>query len=135
MSLRRFSSMGCVVEVDGPTAEEAREIERLFQARDERFSRFRNDSELNAVNGERAEIMAVSHEFAEMLERALAAAAKTDGLVDPTLGEAIQFGRLRPRVRRADAAAFAGEPRAAGRWRSIRLTGTLLRRPLVSCSI
>lgn len=129
MKIREFSSMGCVVELGGPTPAEAREIELLFRSRDEQFSRFRPHSELNTVNRESGEILGVSDTFSRMLEVALGAAAKTDGLVDPTLGEAIQlagydrdFERLT--VRRAPAP--AGPP---GRWRSVRLTGTLLRRP------
>ena len=70
-----------------------------------------------------------SRGFAEMLARALSAAAHTDGLVDPTLGEAIElagydrdFGELGPRPEPA-------RPGARGRWRSVRLVGQLLSRP------
>ncbi len=129
MSVHRFHAMGCSVELEGATAHETGEIERLFRARDEQFSRFRKHSELSRVNRERGEILAVSDTFAEMLERAIAAAVHTNGLVDPTLGEAIQsagydrdFGELRAR---RDPAISA----PSGRWRSLRLTGRLLRRP------
>ena len=54
------------------------------------FSRFRPDSELNRVNRARGSVVQVSAPFAEMLELALRAARQTDGLVDPTLGAAIE---------------------------------------------
>lgn len=129
MRTRQFFAMGCKIELGGPTALEAREIERLFHARDRQFSRFREESERSRINRRRDEILAVSSSFAEMLTRALKAAASTDGLVDPTLGEAIQsagydrdFEELRPRPDAAD-------PGPAGRWRSVRVTGRLLKRP------
>jgi thiamine biosynthesis lipoprotein len=121
--------MGCTVELGGPTAPEALEIERLFHDRDEQFSRFRENSELSWINHAPEEILAVSDGFAEMLARALTAAASTDGLVDPTLGEAIRsagydrdFEKLTPRPDPAS-------PGSPGRWRSVRLAGRLLRRP------
>jgi thiamine biosynthesis lipoprotein len=121
--------MGCTVELGGPAAPEALEIERLFHDRDEQFSRFRENSELSWINRAPEEILAVSDGFAEMLARALTAAASTDGLVDPTLGEAIRsagydldFEKLTPRPDPAS-------PGPPGRWRSVRLAGRLLRRP------
>ena len=129
MMISRFFAMGCTVELGGATTREAREIERLFHDRDRQFSRFREDSELSRINRTGAELLAVSDSFAAMLERALAAAVRTDGLVDPTLGEAIQsagydrdFQELRPHPEPAG----PGQP---GRWRSVRLAGRLLRRP------
>jgi FAD:protein FMN transferase len=128
MRIRRFFAMGCTVEVGGPTVLEAQEIERLFDERDRQFSRFRQDSELSRVNRAEGQIVAVSMSFSTMLKRALAAAAQTDGLVDPTLGEAIQsagyvsdFDELGP----SDEPAAPGAP---GRWRSVRLAGSLLMR-------
>jgi thiamine biosynthesis lipoprotein len=121
--------MGCTVELGGSTAPEALEIERLFYERDQQFSRFRENSELSEINRSSEEILAVPDTFAEMLERALMAASSTDGLVDPTLGEAIRaagydgdFEKLTPRRDPAS-------PGPLGRWRSVRLAGRLLRRP------
>ena len=81
------------------------------------------------MNRAPAEVLMTSRGFAEMLARALSAAAHTDGLVDPTLGEAIEsagydrdFGELGPRPEPA-------RPGARGRWRSVRLVGQLLSRP------
>ena len=130
MSVRRFDSMGCLVEIGGATGREAAEIERLFHARDRQFSRFRPDSELSRVNRASREVVVVSKSFAQMVERALKAARATGGLVDPTLGTAIRlagydrdFDELRPR----------GEPARSGpvgRWRAVRVTGRLLVRPI-----
>jgi FAD:protein FMN transferase len=86
----RFQAMGCEVIVAGATGCERCEIERLFAERDRRFSRFIAGSELNRVNRAAGRSVRVSPEFAEMLELALAAAAQTDGLVDPTLGRAVE---------------------------------------------
>lgn len=121
--------MGCAVAVDGATTAEARRIEQLFADRDRMFSRFRPDSELSRVNRARASVVAVSPAFAEMVAWALRAAATTDGLVDPTLGEAIEaagydrdFDDLRP----DPAPAGEGVP---GRWPAVRVTRGWLSRP------
>jgi thiamine biosynthesis lipoprotein len=53
-------------------------------------SRFRSDSELNAVNTAGGRPVDVSQLFLEALDVALWAAAITDGLVDPTVGGAMK---------------------------------------------
>ena len=80
--------MGCEIIVGGAAPSELHAIEELFAERDRRFSRFRDDSELNRVNGTAAPFL-VSEEFASALDVALEAAAASDGLVDPTLGAAV----------------------------------------------
>jgi FAD:protein FMN transferase len=82
--------MGSEVLVAGATNVEARAIEELFARRDRTFSRFRSSSELNIVNEHAGRPTLVSAEFAAMLECALDAARQTDGLVDPTLGRALE---------------------------------------------
>ena len=117
MNVRRFSAMGCVVEIGGATEPEAEAIERIFQARDRQFSPFREDSELSRVNRSPREIVTVSKTFGQMVERALVAAAATRGLVDPTLAGALaaagydrDFDELRPGRRRPmQARPVAGE--------------------------
>src|SRR5439155_16488716 len=96
-------AMGCTVIVEGATAAESSRIERLFAERDRIFSRVRPGSELNRVNRSRALVVEVSAQFLEMAARALRAAASTNGLGDPTLGQAIEaagydrdFADLRP---------------------------------------
>jgi thiamine biosynthesis lipoprotein len=82
--------MGCVVEIGGARVREAQAIERLFQARDRQFSRFRAESELSRVNRAGREVVTVSKSFGQMVERALTAASTTGGLVDPTLAAALE---------------------------------------------
>jgi thiamine biosynthesis lipoprotein len=118
-----FESMGCEVIVGGATRRELRAIEELFAERDRVFSRFRPDSELNRVNRSAGRFVAVSPLFAQTLAVALRAARETDGLVDPTLGGALEgagydrdFASLAP----------VEEPPGAGRpgaWRSVLLIG------------
>src|SRR4051794_11433884 len=86
----RFRAMGCEVVVAGATARERSAIEALFAARDATFSRFRDGSELCRVNRSAAPAVLVSAPFARAVEAALAAARQTDGLVDPTLLDALE---------------------------------------------
>jgi FAD:protein FMN transferase len=126
MSPDRFQSMGAEIVVAGATPDELGAIEGLFATLDSTFSRFRPDSELNRVNAGTAEFVAVSPTFARMLALALDAARRTDGLVDPTLGAAIEaagydrdFGELADDERPA-------APTAAGSWRHVRIAGRLV---------
>ncbi|MGE5225932.1 MAG: FAD:protein FMN transferase [Planctomycetaceae bacterium] len=109
MSEHRFTAMGCDVVVGGGTSSEHRAIEDLFAEREQVFSRFRPDSELNRVNASSGSFAMVSPLFAETLRIALAAADETDGLVTPTLGaslEAVGYTR--------DSALLAPDPEPAG---------------------
>jgi thiamine biosynthesis lipoprotein len=130
VNIRKFSAMGCVVEVGGAISREAQAIERLFHARDRQFSRFRAESELSRVNRTPREVVTVSKTFGQMVERALTAAHATGGLVDPTLADALEaagydrdFDELEPR-------AAPARPGACGRWRAVRTVGRLLMRPI-----
>jgi FAD:protein FMN transferase len=82
-----FRSMGCDVLVSSPGR--LHEIERLFEERDRRFSRFHVHSELNLVNAHPFGVTLVSEELASMLSLALDAAHATGGLVTPTVGGAL----------------------------------------------
>jgi len=129
IELAQFRSMGCDVVVGGATPSEIGLIERLFETRDRRFSRFVRKSELNHVNALPTDLVPLSPAFHRMLQSALRAASLTDGLVDPTLGDAIEaagydrdFDELEPSsepVREGD----------LGRWRELRFSGRCLRRP------
>jgi FAD:protein FMN transferase len=121
--------MGVDVEVAGAAPDEFARVRALFVEWERVFSRFRPDSELWRVNEARSRIVAVSPLFAHVTSAALRAAADTEGLVDPTLGVAIEaagydrdFELLAPDWRPAD-------PTARGQWRDIRLARRLLRRP------
>lgn len=87
--MNRFSAMGCDVLVEGATSQELAAVRALFAQRDAVFSRFRPESELNAVNAGRGGRL-VTPLFARMVEAALRAREQTDGLVDPTLGAALE---------------------------------------------
>jgi thiamine biosynthesis lipoprotein ApbE len=90
VSTQRFTSMGCEVVIGGADTETREAVEALFAARDQLFSRFRIDSELNSVNGRAGRPLHVSEEFASMLGMALAVARESDGLVVPTVGAALE---------------------------------------------
>jgi thiamine biosynthesis lipoprotein len=122
--------MGCEVVVAGASPRAVSEIEAMFVRRDNVFSRFRPDSELNRVNRGRGSAVGLSPLFASTLRAALDAAAATDGLVEPTLGSAVEaagytrdFTHLEPDPRPPG-------PAAPGSWRSLRLVGSLLSLPM-----
>ena len=125
-----FRCMGCDVVVAGAGGEELAAIRRLFEDRDRTFSRFRPASELCAVNRAAGAPTLVSPGFAAMLACALAVARRTDGLVDPTMGASLAaLGYDRDFAELGDDPAPAGPAAPAPGWRSVELTGRLLRIP------
>jgi thiamine biosynthesis lipoprotein len=84
----RFQSMGCDVRVLAPSdrSEAAFAVREIFEAWDVRFSRFRRDSELEALNDAGGRPLLVSDLMMSVVGTALGAARATDGLFDPTLG-------------------------------------------------
>jgi thiamine biosynthesis lipoprotein len=89
---REFHAMGTSVALIAPgnagTADldlALHEVEREFAEQEQRFSRFRDDSELSKVNRSETRTTRVSGPFGALVERALRAAAATDGLFDPTV--------------------------------------------------
>jgi FAD:protein FMN transferase len=118
--------MGTEVVVSGATPAELAAIEALFERFERTFSRFRADSELNRVNASEHPFVGVSPLFVAGLSAGLIAAARTQGLVDPTLGGAIEtLGYDRDFDQLGDDDRPAGEARP-GSWRSLRLLGSLL---------
>ncbi len=125
----RFNAMGAEVFVQGATGEELGAIECLFADWDAIFSRFRAGSELNRVNRDPSPVVVLSRPFAFALRHALEAAEATDGLVEPTLGAAIEAaGYDRDFSLLADDERPAG-PAVPGSRHSLRLSGRLLSRP------
>jgi len=113
--------------------EARRVVAGVLAALDVAASRFRDDSEVSLVYAAGGWPVRVSHLLAELVAAALAAAHRTEGRVDPTLGGALVglgYGRdlsLLPsgsgwRVR------AAGDP-AGPAWQRIRLSGTELTVP------
>jgi FAD:protein FMN transferase len=90
LSDHRFAAMGCEVVVSGGTPTEHLAIERLFSERELMFSRFLPQSELNRVNASAGCPVVVSSMFADTLRIALEAAEDTEGMVQPTLGAALE---------------------------------------------
>jgi FAD:protein FMN transferase len=126
---RTFRSMGVDVLVRGATEPELEDVRRLFEEWDATFSRFREGSELNRINADPSPVVLLSRPFAYAMREALAAAARTDGLVDPTLGAALEAaGYDRDFDELADDPHPPGAP-APGRWQALRLDRRLLFRP------
>ncbi|HEX6699512.1 MAG TPA: FAD:protein FMN transferase [Gaiellaceae bacterium] len=122
-SVARFRAMGCEIVVAGATAAELDAVRALFDERDRIFSRFRADSELNRVNAVAGRFVRVSDEFGRALAVALRLAAATRGVLDPTLGAAIEAAGYDDDFDRISALdcgpARAGVP---GCWRRVRAT-------------
>jgi thiamine biosynthesis lipoprotein len=124
----RFPALGttAVVVATEPAALGAATaaVQSVIADVDAACSRFRDDSELTAVNGARGRTVALSPTLYEALRVALWAAQVTGGLVDPTVGEAV---RLLGYDRDFDEVARLG-PRAPTRvvkvpgWQAVRLT-------------
>ena len=120
--------MGADVVV-GAAPGELERIGLLFAEWDRVFSRFRPESELCRVNRDPAKVVVLSRLFAHAARVALGAAAATEGLVDPTLGLAIEAaGYDRDFAELRDDGPLGST--ATGRWRAVRLDGRLLSRPL-----
>jgi len=118
--------MGCEIVVSGadPTVVEAR-----LRRWESTFSRFLPESELSRVNRSPRAALHVSPLFARALRVALSAARTTGGLVDPTLGTALEHaGYVRDFARLPAHGGPLGPP-AASRLGEVRLDGSILRRP------
>lgn len=125
----RFRAMDVEVIAGGGAVAHAAAIEALFAERERVFSRFRPHSQLALVNAARLPLVVVSPLFARTLRAALDAAAATDGLVDPTLGAALEAaGYDRDFAGVVPDASPAG-PAAPGRPRSVRVLGRVVARP------
>jgi FAD:protein FMN transferase len=125
-----FGAMGCEVVVDGASELELAQVRRLFEDWDRTFSRFRPGSELSAVNHTACEHVIVSARFAGAVDVALSAAAATRGLVDPTLGVAIEAAGYDRDFAELGADERPPGATATGRWRSVCIEGRLLSRPV-----
>jgi FAD:protein FMN transferase len=121
--------MGVDVVVAGADEASLAAIERHFALVERVFSRFRPESELNAVNAAESWLVPVSPLFSEALEIAIAAAAATDGLVDPTLGSALEAAGYDRDFALLETDERAAGPAAPGSWRTVRVAGRILFRP------
>ena len=126
----KISDIGVHGQHGGTTDDEFAAVRELFEQWDATFSRFRPDSELNRINADPSPVALLSRTFAYALREALAAAVTTNGLVDPTLGAALEAaGYDRDFDLLHDDDDCPPGPPSPGRWRSLRLGGRLLSRP------
>src|SRR5258707_2465047 len=124
--MNSFRSMGTdVLLPDGAPLDDVR---ALFDARDRRFSRFQDSSELNRVNASPRGLTLVSEEFASMLSRALDAARATGGLVTPAAGGALIAAGYDRDFRRLPLDGVAVEPVRVPSFHAIALHGRVLLR-------
>jgi FAD:protein FMN transferase len=88
----RTRALGTAVDLvvhDGPVVDASELLQAELRRIDRVASRFRSDSELEALNAEAGHPHPVSADLLESIEVALAMADATDGLVDPTVGNAM----------------------------------------------
>jgi thiamine biosynthesis lipoprotein len=98
-----FGTTGVLLVTDAAALRPARDIaDAELAAVDLAASRFRDDSELTALNGAAGAVCRVSPLFASLIAAALRAAMLTDGAVDPTCAVALaslgydrDFGEVR----------------------------------------
>lgn len=124
--VHRFRAMGCEVVAAGGDAALVAEV---FGRWEGVFSRFAASSELTRVNASAAWVQHVSPLFARALRVALEVASDTGGLVDPTLGAALEaagYDRDFPLLVDDPTPAGAACPSRLG---EVRLEGRILRRP------
>jgi len=125
----RFKAMGCEVVVATRHADEALAAERLFSEWERTFSRFRADSELTRVNARAGSPVLVSDLFAHAVHLALEMAEETGGLVDPTLGRALEDAGYAADFDQLEADVAPAEAGPRGVWRSVCRHGRLLSVP------
>ncbi len=111
--------------------EAVRSVERTFKRLEDRFTRFRGDSELSRVNARTGQWTTVSEGFIDVLRAALDAALMTGGLFDPTILPALvaagydrDFDEIIAGARDA-----MHPPQPCGRWEEIRIDGRRIHLP------
>ncbi|HEX5949981.1 MAG TPA: FAD:protein FMN transferase [Actinomycetota bacterium] len=134
----RFRAMGTYIEVLGSAAEDDRtftravqRVERTFTREDGRCSRFRDDSELSAVNRRAGRPTVLSPGLTSIVRQALAAAERTEGRFDPTVLDAVVaagYDRDFDEVL-SGARAELRPTRPCGRWRQVVLEDDVLLLP------
>ncbi len=122
-SWRAWSSTVRVVVEDDRTLPDATEtLSSLLDRVDRIASRFRDDSYLSRANREAGKPIPIPRDLVDLVAAALTAAQCTDGLVDPTVGEAlIRWGYDRD-IGAVPRFGPAIDPRPpAANWREVRL--------------
>jgi thiamine biosynthesis lipoprotein len=128
--IARFDALGTTATVAVTVRERLPDavasVQRTVAAFDEACSRFREDSELEALNAAAGEPVAVGSLLFEAVAAALSAANLTDGDVDPTVGSAlIALGYDRDFSALSSVPASARSPRPAFKeipgWHTVKL--------------
>jgi thiamine biosynthesis lipoprotein len=122
-SLRALGTTALVAVTEPAALRTARRaLVRELRAVDLACSRFRDDSELNAVNRSAGTAVAASTRLREAVRCALCAAELTGGLVDPTVGRAMRlagYDRTFVRVELRDGHLVRPSFERAGRWTEV----------------
>ncbi|HEX2087364.1 MAG TPA: FAD:protein FMN transferase, partial [Solirubrobacteraceae bacterium] len=133
-----FSALGTTVRivVEAPDAETlARRARQTVEEYDRRLSRFRPDSELCALNADPRERVPASSLLRDAVRAGLWAAARSGGLVDPTLLPELEAAGYRDSIEPRttpllpDRAPRPARPRPDARWRAIRVEDDAVIRP------
>jgi FAD:protein FMN transferase len=138
-----FPAMGTSVRLLGTPGAPLHRTRCLIEDLEARLTRFNPHSELSALNADPRETVPASRTLRDAIRAAIAGAAATGGLADPTLlGAVVRAGYDRslighPRADVAEALAAAPEPRPAGpsraaAWRRVHVddtAGTVVRPP------
>jgi FAD:protein FMN transferase len=112
----------------------ARSVELVFAREEQRFSRFRTDSELSRVNARAGRWTRVSAGFATLVGFALEAASRTAGVFDPTVLPVLSAGgHGDPDEMIAEVHGALLPTEACGRWPEIEMDGDLVRLPPGVC--
>jgi thiamine biosynthesis lipoprotein len=132
-SLRALGTTAVVAVTSGAALPRARRIlARELRAFDLACSRFRDDSELAAVNAGAGRPVPAGPLLREAVRRALSAAHQSGGLVDPTVGRSIRlagYDRTFAHVRLRDGRLVLPTFEPAGRWQEVRVDGDTIRVP------
>ena len=134
---RSFRAMGTEVSVlthDAPPRilDPALEtVVAIFEREEQRFSRFRNDSELSRLNASTGTWVEVTPPFLEVVRLALAGAKATGGLFDPTVLRALEaagydrtFAAIEDQSERPHHV-----PVPCGRWHEVEIRDDSIRSP------
>jgi thiamine biosynthesis lipoprotein len=130
-----FRAMGTDVTVLSPIAahEEALgSVRETFETEEQRYSRFRDDSELSRVNRSAGSWCGVSAGFEALLRFAIGQARMTAGRFDPTMLAAIRsagYDRDFAEVASAPERPPTGAPVPGGGWRTVRIEPGRVRIP------
>ncbi len=127
-------AMGTTLSIYGPApsfAPGADVVIETFRDEEQRFSRFRPDSELGRVNARTGGWVTVSERFGALLDFSLGQADATRGAFDPTVLAAVEaagYDRDFDEVIRSARGALR-PPVPCGRWKEIEVRGRSVRLP------